>query len=60
MKSLNNSWKRSGKEMRKTRLTPVVKWVGGKRQLLGEINQLIPKKIGTYVEPFLGGWNSFI
>lgn len=38
-----------------TLVTPVVKWVGGKRQLLGEINQLIPKKISTYVEPFLGG-----
>ncbi|GGA96437.1 DNA adenine methylase [Macrococcus hajekii] len=34
---------------------PVLKWVGGKRQLLDEINQLIPKNIGTYIEPFVGG-----
>ena len=34
---------------------PVVKWVGGKRQLLGEITPLLPKRIATYCEPFLGG-----
>lgn len=36
-------------------LSPVLKWVGGKRQLLDTINQLIPKNISTYVEPFVGG-----
>lgn len=36
-------------------LSPVLKWVGGKRQLLGEIIPLIPKKIKLYVEPFVGG-----
>ncbi|ETI86241.1 MAG: DNA adenine methylase [Negativicoccus succinicivorans] len=36
-------------------LTPILKWVGGKRQLLSEICPLIPKKITTYVEPFVGG-----
>lgn len=36
-------------------ITPVVKWVGGKRQLLGEIIPLLPKRITTYCEPFLGG-----
>lgn len=36
-------------------LAPVLKWVGGKRQLLTEINPLLPKKITTYVEPFVGG-----
>lgn len=34
---------------------PVVKWVGGKRQLLDEIIPHIPKNITTYVEPFIGG-----
>jgi DNA adenine methylase len=33
---------------------PVLKWVGGKRQLLDEIMPLIPK-FSTYVEPFVGG-----
>lgn len=34
---------------------PIIKWVGGKRQLLPEINKYVPKKISTYYEPFLGG-----
>ncbi len=36
-------------------VVPVVKWVGGKRQLLDEITPLLPKRITTYCEPFLGG-----
>ena len=36
-------------------VAPVVKWVGGKRQLLDEITPLLPQKITTYCEPFLGG-----
>ncbi len=34
---------------------PFVKWVGGKRQLLGELSRRIPKTYGTYHEPFVGG-----
>lgn len=34
---------------------PVVKWVGGKRQLLSEIEPLFPKRYTTYCEPFVGG-----
>lgn len=36
-------------------VAPVLKWVGGKRQLIEDIEPLIPKKISTYVEPFVGG-----
>lgn len=36
-------------------VAPVVKWVGGKRQLLEDITPLIPKEATTYCEPFLGG-----
>lgn len=37
-------------------VAPVVKWVGGKRQLLPEIRKYIPqKKYTLYYEPFLGG-----
>lgn len=36
-------------------VAPVLKWVGGKRQLIEDISPLIPKKISTYVEPFVGG-----
>lgn len=35
--------------------SPILKWVGGKRQLLPEIRKYIPKKISIYYEPFLGG-----
>lgn len=35
-------------------LSPILKWVGGKRQLLNDILPLIQSK-GTYIEPFLGG-----
>ena len=36
-------------------VSPAVKWVGGKRQLLDDITPLLPKQISTYCEPFLGG-----
>lgn len=36
-------------------LSPVLKWVGGKRQLLNDIIPVIPKNFSTYVEPFIGG-----
>lgn len=36
-------------------VAPVLKWVGGKRQLLQDIKKHIPGKYSTYYEPFLGG-----
>lgn len=36
-------------------LSPMLKWVGGKRQLLSEIVPMIDDKCSTYVEPFIGG-----
>lgn len=38
-----------------TRLAPVVKWVGGKRQLLDSILPLLPARMPLYCEPFAGG-----
>ena len=34
---------------------PFVKWAGGKRQLIPILNENLPKTMGTYYEPFLGG-----
>lgn len=33
---------------------PVMKWVGGKRQLLSEILPMIPNEFNKYFEPFVG------
>ena len=35
--------------------TPIIKWAGGKRQLLPEIKKRMPKEYNRYYEPFFGG-----
>ena len=34
---------------------PPIKWVGGKTQIIKEVIQMMPRKMDTYFEPFLGG-----
>lgn len=34
---------------------PIVKWVGGKRQLMFELLKNMPKTYNRYFEPFIGG-----
>ena len=41
--------------MDKMEVAPIVKWVGGKRQLIKDIKPLIPESMETYYEPFVGG-----
>jgi DNA adenine methylase len=36
-------------------MKPIVKWVGGKAQILDKIKELIPTEYNNYYEPFLGG-----
>ena len=38
-----------------SKLKPFTKWTGGKRQLLPELINLMPKKFNRYYEPFVGG-----
>jgi DNA adenine methylase len=37
------------------KIQPVIKWVGGKRQLLDKIKKRLPEKYNHYYEPFAGG-----
>lgn len=37
-----------------TKLTPFIKWAGGKRWLVSNHPEIFPKSFGRYVEPFLG------
>ncbi|MBO5753110.1 MAG: DNA adenine methylase [Proteobacteria bacterium] len=37
------------------KLTPFVKWAGGKKQLLPQLIARMPEYSGTYYEPFIGG-----
>ena len=34
---------------------PILKWAGGKKQMLGELMPRVPKTYGRYIEPFFGG-----
>ena len=34
---------------------PIVKWAGGKRQLIDKLLEHMPKEYNNYFEPFIGG-----
>ena len=39
----------------KINLKPILKWAGGKRQILSGLASCIPEKYNNYIEPFVGG-----
>ena len=41
--------------MDKLRISPFVKWAGGKKQLLERLEDRMPETYGRYYEPFIGG-----
>ena len=34
---------------------PILKWAGGKTQMLGDLLPKVPSSYGRYIEPFFGG-----
>lgn len=40
-------------------IKPFLQWVGGKRSMIEQYKEYIPKKFNTYIEPFLGGGAMF-
>ena len=43
------------KNFSSSQIKPILKWAGGKQQLLSEIIQRIPSDFNRYIEPFVGG-----
>lgn len=41
--------------MKNATVGPFVKWAGGKRQLLAQIRERMPREYNRYYEPFIGG-----
>ena len=50
----SNNWSMDNDLKHNDDLLPILKWGGGKRQLLSEIKPLIPS-YKVYYEPFVGG-----
>lgn len=46
---------RAWKQDKIMQIRPILKWAGGKTQMLGNIMPKIPSKYGKYIEPFIGG-----
>lgn len=38
---------------------PILKWAGGKTQMLGDLLPKVPDSYGRYIEPFVGGGAMF-
>lgn len=38
---------------------PILKWAGGKTQMLGDLLSKVPRSYGRYIEPFFGGGAMF-
>lgn len=41
--------------MDRLKMSPFVKWAGGKKQLLGRLEERMPESYNRYYEPFIGG-----
>ena len=48
------------RDVRSGGIRPILKWAGGKRQLLPELRPFYPRQFDRYVEPFLGSGAVFL
>ena len=48
------------REVRTGQVRPILKWAGGKRQLLPELRPFYPHQFDRYIEPFLGSGAVFL
>ena len=53
--ALNSSAKASKKAIDLEEARPLLKWAGGKTQLLTDLKPMVPLVYGRYIEPFVGG-----
>lgn len=51
---IENSFQISENQVSKT-VKPILKWAGGKTQLIPELLKRFPNKYNNYIEPFIGG-----
>lgn len=49
----------SVKRLTAVQTRPILKWAGGKTQMLGDLLPRVPASYGRYIEPFLGGGAMF-
>lgn len=51
--------KQAVKKMATVQAKPILKWAGGKTQMLGDLLPKVPAFFGRYIEPFFGGGAMF-
>ena len=49
----------AAKKIASLQAKPILKWAGGKTQLLGDLLPKVPASYGRYIEPFFGGGAMF-
>lgn len=47
------------KNIKSVQVKPILKWAGGKKQMLGDLLPKVPASYGRYIEPFFGGGAMF-
>lgn len=50
----------TAKELSTVVAKPILKWAGGKTQMLSELLPKVPSSYGRYIEPFFGGGALFL